>query len=163
MPPRFAFTLLLLVWVVSLVAGVPCLRIPSLAAIPPGFLLWSKAVDGQITGLRYTTHLDIAPLPEVAMCIAAGLLIGRASAWIALRLHGSDGVPGAPSRTAGAPSKGEFAQLVLRVAVAVHLANYFWSFVAKATLQGPFMAWLRENDPAYARQSVQPGARADAP
>jgi hypothetical protein len=133
-------------WIGSLFAGVLSRFVPSLALLPPAFLVWSTAAAQRITGLPILTDLDIMPLNEVAMCIGLGVLIAHATPPIVAGLlkgerHGS---AERPIEAAAA----SFSGLLLLIAVAIHLANYFWSFVAKATLDGPFLAWLTENNPA---------------
>jgi hypothetical protein len=43
----------------------------------------------------------------------------------------------------------DFAHLLVVIAIAVHLSNYFWSFLEKTLMRGPTLAWLTENNPAY--------------
>jgi hypothetical protein len=132
-------------WIGSLLAGVLSRFIPSLALLSPAFLVWSTAAAERVTGLPILTDLDIMPLNEVAMCIGLGLLIAHATPPILAGLlkRSARGLA-EPSVDAAA---GSFAGLLLLIAIAIHLANYFWSFVAKATLDGPFLAWLTENNP----------------
>jgi hypothetical protein len=127
--------LVLFVWLASLAAGVLCFKIPSLSVLPPSFLLWSKSVAGTITGLPQTAYIDVAPLPEVSICIAIGLLINQIHSY--------------PRDDADILLRSEFAKLLCLFAISIHLANYFWSFYIKATLDGPPLAWLWENNPAY--------------
>lgn len=126
------YVLLLISWAASLAAAVLCFRIPSLSLLPVSFLVWSNAMAGIIADFPPTTHLDVQPLPEIAMCIGFGLLIGRSY-----------------PRLSQSPAKANFPGLLLLIAIAIHLANYFWSFSAKMRLGGPFASWMTHNNPAY--------------
>lgn len=131
------------VWVVALLCGIACFRIPSLALIPPAYLVWSKSITHDITGLRHRHILDVAPLPEVSICLALGLLlVALYYRWIAARPNRSP-----PAEDGGIAVGVEFGRIVLIAAICIHLANYFWSFVAKITLDGPFLSWIRYNNP----------------
>lgn len=130
------YVVLLIAWIVSLVSGVLCFRIPSLSVLPPSFLAWSNAMAGVIAGFPITTFLDVQPLPEIALCIGYGLLI--------IRIY-----PRFNASPASSAAIGKFAALLPIIAIVIHLANYFWSFMAKMRLHGPFGAWLTQNNPAY--------------
>ncbi len=132
---------ILVAWLISIAAGGLCFWIPSLAALPPAFLLWCNAVCGLVTGLPSTTDSDIQPLTEVSVCIGLGLLINQ----VYSRCDRSSGTIADSSITARA----SFANLLFLLAISVHLANYFWSFYAKSWLDGPWGAWIAENNPAY--------------
>src|SRR5262249_42493189 len=162
------YALVLCVWVASLAAGVICFRIPSLSVLPPSFLVWSSSVAGTITGLPAPyPRLGVMPLSEISICIAIGLLINRiysrspeSSIWNAIerlinRMHSrprnifANGVVDERIEQLDVFLRRAFARLLCLVAISIHLANYFWSFYAKATLPGPLLAWLWENNPAY--------------
>ena len=140
-----SFAVLLLAWVLSVLAGIGCFRIPSLALLPPSFLLWSNTMAARVTGLPVTIDIDIQPLTEVSICIGLGLLVSQTTTrfWNATEGPTSDGPN---QRSAAGP---QFADLLLLIAIAVHVANYFWSFLTKMGLNGPPWAWLTENNPAY--------------
>jgi hypothetical protein len=136
------YALVLFGWVMSVVAGGLCFRVPSLSVFPPGFLIWCNAMAVTVTGLPTTTTLDIQPLPEVSVCIGLGLMIERFHHWRRTRNAGRPDMDDACPSTA-------FANLVFMMAISILLANYFWSFCAKMSLNGPFAAWLTQNNPAY--------------
>jgi hypothetical protein len=142
--PEFAYALVLSFWIISILSGFFCFRIPSLSLLAPSFLVWSNAVAGYITGLPTTTDLDIMPLAEVSLCIGLGLFINQASRPLLRRLIGESNVS-----TDSLNDAPHFAHLVLLIAIAVHLANYFWSFIAKMSLDGPWFAWLTQNNAAF--------------
>jgi hypothetical protein len=142
------YVLLLICWAASLAAGILCFRIPSLSLLPVSFLGWSNAMAGIISGFPPTTHLDVQPLPEIAVCIGFGLLINRAYPRFS-RSYASAGPEAAKRRVDADDTTARFARLLLLIAISIHLANYFWSFSAKMRLRGPFGAWLAENNPAY--------------
>jgi hypothetical protein len=133
------YGLLLICWAASMAAGILCFRIPSLSLLPVSFLVWSQAMAGVISGFPPTTHLDVQPLPEISICIGFGVLINR------LYPRFSRG----PAPAGTLESTARFTRLLLLIAIAIHLANYFWSFTAKMRLSGPFLAWMTDNNPAY--------------
>lgn len=136
---HYLYYLVLLAWLLSLAASVICLKIPSLGVLPAATLLWINSMAGSITGLPATEITDIVPLAEVSMTIGFGLLTIRLidrKSW--------EKTPD-PSRVSASDS---FGYLVLLMAIAVHLANYFWSFAAKLRFK-PIGVWLYENNPAY--------------
>jgi hypothetical protein len=136
----------LIVWAGSVASGLLCFRMISLSILPPAFLLWINLMAENVTGLRTTTHIDVQPLTEVSLCIGVGLVTIRVLRALKYeRPAASVGTSG----TGPAEPLAAFAPLLLLTAIAVHLANYFWSFWAKMTLQGPPGAWLTDNNPAY--------------
>jgi hypothetical protein len=143
--PELAYILLFSFWIISILSGVFCFRIPSLSLLAPSFLVWGNSIAAYITGLPTTTDLDIMPLAEVSLCIGLGLLINQVSRPLVLRFS-AQSEASADNHPDRAP---QFAHLVLLLAIAVHLANYFWSFIAKMTLDGSPFAWLTQNNAAY--------------
>jgi hypothetical protein len=143
--PELAYILLFSFWIISILSGVFCFRIPSLSLLAPSFLVWGNSIAAYITGLPTTTDLDIMPLAEVSLCIGLGLLINQVSRPLVPRFS-AQSEASADNHPDHAP---QFAHLVLLIAIAVHLANYFWSFIAKMTLDGPPFAWLTQNNAAY--------------
>ncbi len=138
-----AYAVLLGLWVLSLVSTIACLRIASLAIIPPTYLVWSSLTAARITGLPHANILDIVPLAEVSLCLAIGLALQRLfdwcrrQRWTPLFLQ------------AASDTSEQFVWIVLWLSICVHLANYFWSAVAKFELPGPVFGWVRYNNPAY--------------
>jgi hypothetical protein len=130
------YAVLVLAWALSAAGGFLCYRIPTLAILPPAFLLWSNTLAFLVTGLPTTTYIDVAPLTEVSTCIGLGLLVNLVSSRLEQRFW---------HRTVDTG----FAPLLLLVAIGVHLANYFWSFWQKLSLPGPWGAWVTENNPVY--------------
>jgi hypothetical protein len=124
---------ILVAWLISIAAGGLCFWIPSLAALPPAFLLWCNAVCGLVTGLPSTTDSDIQPLTEVSVCIGLGLLINQVyslcnrASWTRTNTIADSSIT----------ARASFANLLFLLAISVHLANYFWSFYAKSWLDGP--------------------------
>jgi hypothetical protein len=139
---------------VSVGAGVAGLRIPSLAVLPSAFLLWSKAAAHTVTGISYP-DLDVLPLPEVSMCLALGLFINQIYGLIS-QLDTNINKTSRDNRIILPDTeipRREFAHLVVLTAIAIHMANYFWSFYAKASLPHPpgmffGTSWLLQNNPA---------------
>jgi hypothetical protein len=145
---RELYIALLAAWALSLAAGVLCFRVPSLSVLPPAFLLWVNLMAEDVTGLRTTIHIDVQPLTEVSMAIGIGLLAVRTIPVLNMllrRIVGNRVLT--PEQVAS--SRAAFPPLLLLAAIALHLANYFWSFWAKITLDGPPGAWLTQNNPAY--------------
>jgi hypothetical protein len=142
------FISLLLAWGISIISGVFCFWIPSLSILPPAFLLWSNFMAGIITDLPTTIYIDVQPLTEVSVCIGLGLLINQAYLRWGRNIWGA-GKKKACSGAVNLVVNDAFANLLLLIAISVHLANYFWSFYKKISLDGPWGAWLTENNPAY--------------
>ena len=138
------YSVLLGVWVLALACGVACFRRPSLALVPPAFLFWSSVAAARVTGLVHGHTLDVDPLPEVSICLGVGLAIASGARRL-LRHADADGAADGRSIDPVA----EFARIVPVLAICIHLANYFWSAVAKITLHGPFLSWVRLNNPLY--------------
>src|SRR5262249_16797720 len=138
--------LVLIFWVVSVLGGIFSFYVPSLSALPPAFLVWCNVAAKPITGLPITTDLDIMPLNEVSICIGLGLLISHATSQAIRLLSKRSNSRFVDSITNGLASS-SFTGLLLLVAISIHLANYYCSFVAKVSLDGPFLAWLTKNNP----------------
>jgi hypothetical protein len=139
------YGLVLIFWVISVLWGMFSFYVPSFAALPPAFLVWCNFAARPITGLPVTIDLDIMPLNEVSICIGLGLLISRstlqATRFLSTRYQLSD-------RIIGRLTSPSFVSLLLLIAISIHLANYYWSFIAKISLDGPVLAWLTKNNPA---------------
>ncbi len=86
-----------------------------------------------ITGLPITIDIDVMPLTEVSMCIGLGLLIDQSIRRLQIT-----------TPSGNAP---QFVGLLFYLAIAVHLANYFWSFIAKLQLDNSPLLWLTKNNP----------------
>lgn len=142
------YIILLVAWMLSLLSGILCFRVVSLSVLPPAFLLWANLMAEDVTGLRTTIHIDVQPLTEVSMSIGIGLLAVRIVPAFNAALTRMLGKR-IPAAEWVASSQAAFPPLLLLIAIAIHLANYFWSFWAKITLDGPPGAWLTENNPAY--------------
>jgi len=141
-----ANSLIWLVWVGCLAAGLACWRRPSLGLLPAAYLVWSEKFSPQISGLPGPAGLDVFPLAAITFCIGAGLAATRLyRIWAAARLPDRLRQSGAEL----AASLDDFSQLLVFLALSIHLANYFWSAEAKMTLKGPLFSWVLHNDPAY--------------
>jgi hypothetical protein len=151
----YLYVLIWVMWVVTVGAGVASLRIPSLAVLPSAYLLWSKAAAHKVTGIDYPT-LDVLPLPEVSMCLILGLFLNQVYSVVS-KLDWNIDRTSSDTRTrklfpnTEIPRR-EFAHLVILTAIGIHMANYFWSFYAKASLPHPpgtffGVRWLFENNP----------------
>jgi hypothetical protein len=141
-----SYAFLVAVWLFSLVCGVACFRIPSLAAIPSAFLIWGKLFAVHVTGLPNVNILDVSPLAEIGVCIGLGLLVIRAFRDLVKQQLAP------PMWTANGksiPPEDNFARLLVLLAISIHLANYFWSFVQKTLVGDGILAWVTENNPAY--------------
>jgi len=134
-------------WLLSVLGGMFSFYVPSFAVLPAAFLAWCNYEAEDITGLKVTIDLDIMPLIEVSVCIGLGLFISHATSQALSYLPKSKDSPFI-SGLSGALAAACFTDLLLLVAISIHLANYYWSFVAKIGLDGPFLAWLTQNNPA---------------
>ena len=70
MPPipaseaKTIYALILCGWIGSLLCGIASYRYAIfLALVPPAFLVWSKCVAWQVTGLTHAHIIDVVPLP----------------------------------------------------------------------------------------------------
>lgn len=109
------------------IAAVPlCWRWPGLSILPVGFVMLYKAALAQHTGLTISPT-DYLPVVELGLFLCLGLVIG--SSLISPPLE----------RT-------RYLQWLFLVAVGVHIANYFWSGVAKLVLSENPLYWLLHND-----------------
>jgi hypothetical protein len=114
--------------------------------MPSAFLIWGKLFAVHVTGLPNENILDVFPLAELGVCIGVGLLVIRGFRALIKPRRGS-----LLWQTIGehvAPED-DFAQLLVILAISVHLANYFWSFVQKTRIGGRPLAWVTENNSAY--------------
>jgi hypothetical protein len=141
------YAFVLMFWLISASGGMFSFYLPSLAVLPPAFLVWCNRFAETITGLPITTDVDITPLNEVSICIGLGLLISHVTSQAIRLLSKRNNFRLVDSITESLASP-SFTGLLLLVAISIHLANYYWSFVAKISLPGPFLAWLTENNPA---------------
>jgi hypothetical protein len=130
-----AYLAILFGWAGSTICGILCFRFASLGLIPATFLVWSKGIAGHVTGLPHAHTLDVLPLSEVAACIGIGLAISTAYNKF--------------TRTSRTETRNQFATLILVFAICIHLANYFWSAIAKIKLDGAPLAWVTFNNPLY--------------
>lgn len=142
------YTVVLVAWGISMAGGILCFRVPSLSIIPPAFLLWINFMAKSVTGLETTIHIDVQPLTEVSVCIGLGLLINHVHVRRGRSIWNTR-IEAFNSRSIKLGDHSLFAQLLFLIAIAVHLANYYWSFCAKMSLNGPAGAWLTDNNPAY--------------
>jgi hypothetical protein len=141
-------TLLIAGWVMSIVSGLICLRVASFSLFPPAFVIWSKTIAGLVSGLPVTIDIDVVPLAEVSICIGLGLLISRLYD-VSQCLRVVETIERGRRHVADRVSKELYSNLLLYIAISIHLANYFWSFQRKATLDGPLFSWVSENNPVY--------------
>ena len=139
------YALVLCFWLVSMVCGAMCFKIPSLSVLPASFLVWSKSSAEYITGLPIRDFIDCMPLSEISVCIGFGLLIGQIYSRYGGAIYELLGGTNTPTNIEF--QRKQFVQLLLLISIGIHLANYFWSFHAKITLDGPPLAWLSENNP----------------
>ena len=134
------------VWIASVVCGLGCAWKPNLAILPAAYLVWSLKFSPLVTGLPSPGPLDVLPLTEITICLASGLALTRGAriGWFRAFRNGLK-----PNCERGASPLDDFAQLLVLLALAIHLGNYFWSFVAKMALNGPLFGWALHNDPGY--------------
>lgn len=141
------YAAVMIFWIVSFFGGMLSFYVPSLAVLPPAFLVWCNYAAEKVTGLPVTIDLDIMPLNEVAICIGLGLFISHTTLPALSFLSKRSNARFLAGLT-GASATASFSGLLLLIAIAIHLANYFWSFVVKISLDGPFLSWLTKNNPA---------------
>lgn len=109
------------------VAAVPfCWRWPGFGVFPAGFVMLYKAALAQHTGLTISPT-DYLPVVELGLFLSLGLSIGNAF-------------------IAPVDKRRRYFEWVFLAAVAVHIANYFWSGIAKIILTEDPLYWLINND-----------------
>jgi hypothetical protein len=136
-------SVMLALWLAAVVCGVLCLRWPSLAVVSASYLYWSKYAVIRVTGLWHGHIIDVQPLYEVSVCLIVGLTVMALTA----RLQGwSRWSPTVRAEIGEASAL--FSTVLIAAAISIHLANYFSSFLAKATLDGGLTSWLLHNDPS---------------
>lgn len=120
-------------WLSAGLAAVLAMQRPAWLLYCGFYVYWVKHAAGYIAGFPYETLLDVYPLIQLPAYLAASLLALELvkRAWPAGRKH-LDGA--APYWT------------VLFIAVAMQAANYFYSSLAKGSLDGGVLDWMLHNE-----------------
>lgn len=114
---------------------------PTLALLPFGILVMQKGLASQAWGLSITPT-DWAPVVEATsfLLISATLTVGLSAV--------CTGIWRVQDEASAEPRLPLVDALVI-VAIGIHFANYFWSGIEKATLDGGPLSWLLENRTDY--------------
>ena len=133
--------IIVLAWLVASIASVLALWRPSWLVYCGFYTFWIKSAAGYVTGLKFHTLLDAQPLYQVpaylGVSIVALQLLKRSKFGQAVHL-------GPTLR----PSILDPWILVFITAIALHAANYFYSGIAKASLNGGVTDWAFNNENA---------------
>ena len=128
-----------LAWLMAGIASVLALSRPAWLVYCAFYIFWIKEAAGYVTGFEFHTLLDVQPLCQVPAYLGIAIivlqLIKRSKIGKVVYL---------------APTLRPFALdpwiLVLITAIALHAANYFYSGVAKASLNGGLTDWALQNE-----------------
>lgn len=110
---------------------------PTLAFVPFGVLVMQKSFTAHIWGIS-VTPTDWAPIVESTsfLLISLAMVVGLRGAMTKLVA-----IPDLSSDD----SRLRLPDALVIVAIGIHFANYFWSGMEKATLDGGPFSWLLEN------------------
>jgi hypothetical protein len=129
---------------IALVASLLSILRPSFAIFPMVYFAFHKNVTRAVSGAEELGRNDYAPLVEVGLFLACGLIalgllqsLGRSNAVI--RKLPSLSTLGTRDFAANA------AGILLLAAIGAHFGNYFMSGMAKITLDGGPLSWALEN------------------
>lgn len=129
---------------IALVAALFSILRPSFAIFPMVYFAFHKDVTRAVSGAAELGRNDYAPLIEVGLFLACGLLgLGLLQSLSRLKLF-----------TRSLPNSGEVATrnfatqaagILLLAGIGPHFGNYFMSGMAKVTLDGGPLSWILEN------------------
>lgn len=131
--------LLVSAWAAAGTAAVLALWRPSWLLLCGVYPFWIKSVAGYITGFPYHTQLDILPLYQIPAYASIALvtlqLLYRSR--INILERAAEALRG---------SSIDAYKVILITAIVIQSANYFYSGVAKANLDGGFLGWALNNE-----------------
>ncbi|MCR9276352.1 MAG: hypothetical protein NXH85_00155 [Pseudomonadaceae bacterium] len=110
----------------TVAAVVLCWRWPGFGILPVGFVFIYKAALSEHTGLAISPT-DYLPIVELGLLLSLGLAFGKSL------------IPTSQART-------RYLHWLFLLAVAAHIANYFWSGIEKLLLSEEPLYWLLNND-----------------
>lgn len=131
----FLLTVMPLLGVLQAGCAAVAMRRPVFAIVPAAHVLSFKQLAGDALGVRISAT-DWIPLVDLALLICGGL-----AAISLLRAHG----PAIARRWAARQDVARASLVFFLMAVAVHLANYFHSGLAKIVLDGGLWFWVLNN------------------
>ena len=126
-------------WLTAGIAALLALRRPSWLMLCGFYIFWIKNIAGYVTGLPFTTLLDVLPLMQVPAYLA--LSVVTLELMKRTRLTAFSRV-GEKLREAGTAPY----MVILLVGIAMQAANYFYSSLAKGGLDGGPFDWILNNE-----------------
>ena len=120
-------------WAVAALAAVLAMWRPAWLLLCAYYVFWIKNVAGYLTGFEMHTLLDILPLYQLP-------------AYLALAVVALQAVRGSRLHASLAASSVEPQIVLLWLGIGVQAANYFYSALTKATLDGGLSDWVLHND-----------------
>jgi hypothetical protein len=125
----------------SLIAVAASMVRPSFAMIPCMYVLVSKDVTQHVLQLPWLTRTDYLPVVELGIFITFGIIAMRL-----VELGAQRSPLLRPSRFVRFPDARSTSVALLLIATAIHFGNYFWSAMAKMTLDGGPLVWPLANE-----------------
>jgi hypothetical protein len=126
-------------WLAAGIAALLALRRPSWLLLSGFYIFWVKNIAGYITGLPFTTMLDVLPLIQLPIYLAISV--------VALEFMKSNRFA-LLSRLGEKLQEAEAApyMVILLIGIAMQAANYFYSSLAKGGLDGGLFDWILSNE-----------------
>lgn len=126
-------------WLAAAIAALLAWRRPSWLLFCGFYIFWIKNVAGYITGLPFSTLLDVLPLMQLPVYLALSM--------VALELMKRNRFALFSRAAERLRTAGEAPYLVLLlIAIAMQAANYFYSSLAKSGLDGGPFDWVLNNE-----------------
>lgn len=134
----FAQPLLMAAWMAAGIAAVLAFWRPSWLLLCGFYPYWIKSVTGYITGFEYQP-LEILPLYQIPAYTSIALV--TLQVMFLSRINLFQRVSNALRHSSVDPYR-----VILIIAIAVQSANYFYSGLAKAKLDGGLLDWVLHNE-----------------
>ncbi|MBU2568698.1 MAG: hypothetical protein KJ725_01450 [Gammaproteobacteria bacterium] len=137
-----AQAILFFAWATAALSAILAMWRPSWLFICGFYPFWLKSFAGQITGFHYHTQLDILPVHQIPAYVSISviffhlmLIYGRRNSNVrhlntqSLQIY-----------------KVDANNIILFIAIAFQGANYFYSGIEKASLDGGYLHWALNNE-----------------
>ena len=130
--------------ILALAAGILSIWRPSFAIFPAVYFAFHKDVSRAVSQAHELGRNDYAPLVEVGIFLACGL-IALALLQLLARSRTSGAKPPVLSEIGTTAFATRCAAILLLAGIGAHFGNYFLSGLAKVTLDGGPLSWILEN------------------
>ena len=124
----------------SLIAVVASMVRPSFAMVPCTYVLMSKDLTRHLLDLPWLTPTDYLPVVELGMFMSLGIIAARV---LDLGRQRSRLIR---SFLRQFPNIRSISLALFLMSCAIHFGNYFWSAMAKLTLEGGPLVWVLQNE-----------------